>query len=400
MTILAKRITSIKPSATLSVTSKAQELKSMGKNIISLSAGEPDFDTPENIKNIAIKAIHAGYSKYTAVDGIAPLKDAIINKFHRENNLTYTPHEIIVSVGAKHILFNALMSTVNPHDEVIIPAPYWPSYPDMVTLVEGVPVIIPCDEKDHFKLTAESLEKYITPKTKWLMLNGPNNPTGEIYTKEELQALGKVLEKYPHIHVMSDDIYEHIRYDTGKYYTFAEAVPALKSRTLTINGISKAYAMTGWRIGYAGGPAEIIKAMSKLQSQSTSNPTSIAQYAAVEALNGPQDFLEKHNALFKRRRDKVISILNTIEGIDCPVPPGAFYVYPSCQGLMGKMTPNGTRIESDTDFVTYLLEEAEVAVVPGIAFGLSPYFRLSYATSEDTLVDGCTRIKKACEKLI
>ncbi len=399
MSILARRITNIKPSATLSVTHKAQELKAEGNSIISLSAGEPDFDTPKNIQNFAINAIHAGYNKYTAVDGISDLKTAVAKKFKRDNNLDYENNEIIIGSGAKHILFNTIMSTVNPGDEVIIPAPYWPSYPAMVTLAEGTPVIARCSEQDHAKLTPENLERHLTKKTKWLMLNSPNNPTGGIYNPQELRALGAVLAAHPNVYIMSDDIYEHIRYNSEKYYTFAEAVPSLKSRVVVINGVSKAYAMTGWRIGYAGGPKNIIQAMSKLQSQSTSHPTSVAQYAAVEALNGAQDCLKTYNTLFKQRRDLVINMLNSIAGLECPAPPGAFYVYPSCKKLIGKTTPKGQKIKSDIDFATYLLEEAGVAVVPGVAFGLSPYFRLSYAAHDNILISGCNRIKVACEKL-
>ncbi|MEZ5815224.1 MAG: aspartate transaminase [Alphaproteobacteria bacterium] len=399
MSIIADRLSRIKPSPTLAVTARVKELKAEGRDIIGLGAGEPDFDTPDFIKEAAKKAIDAGETKYTTVDGTAELKDAIIAKFKRDNNLTYARDQVTVGTGGKQILYNALMASVNPGDEVIIPAPYWVSYPDMVLLAEGTPVIVDCPESNNFKLTAEDLEAAITPKTKWLIFNSPSNPTGGTYTHDELKALTDVLMKHPHVWVMSDDMYEHLVYDGFEFATPAQVEPGLYNRTLTINGVSKAYAMTGWRIGYAGGPKELIKAMAKVQGQSTSNPSSVSQAAAVEALNGDQSFLNERNDAFKERRDMVVKMLNEADGVSCLTPEGAFYVYPSCAGCIGKKTPEGKTIQNDEDFVTYLLETQGVACVHGEAFGLSPYFRISYATSSEALKDACTRIQKATAAL-
>ena len=399
MSIIAERLSRIKPSPTIAVTNKAKELKAAGKDVIGLGAGEPDFDTPDFVKAAAQKAMDAGDTKYTAVDGTPALKDAIIAKFKRDNGLEYTREQISVGTGGKQILYNALMASVNPGDEVIIPAPYWVSYPDMTLLAEGEPVIVDCPESNNFKLKAEDLEAAITPKTKWLIFNSPSNPTGGAYTHDELKAITDVLMKHPHVWVMTDDMYEHLVYDGFEFATPAQVEPQLYERTLTINGVSKAYAMTGWRIGYAGGPKELIKAMAKIQSQSTSNPCSISQAAAVEALNGDQSFLAERNDAFKTRRDMVVQMLNDAEGISCITPEGAFYVYPSCAGCIGKTTPDGKTIESDEDFVTYLLESEGVACVHGEAFGLSPHFRISYATSEQALQEACSRIQKACAAL-
>jgi aspartate aminotransferase len=396
MSIVADRLGRIKPSPTLAVTAKSKELKAAGRDIIGLGAGEPDFDTPDYIKEAAINAINEGQTKYTAVDGTPELKDAIIAKFERDNNLTYTRDEITVGTGGKQVLYNAMMASVNAGDEVIIPAPYWVSYPDMTLLAEGEPVIVECTLENDFKLQAADLEAAITPKTKWLILNSPSNPTGAAYTHDEMKAITDVLVKHDHVWVMVDDMYEKIVYDDFEFVTPAQVEPKLKDRTLTINGVSKAYSMTGWRIGFAGGPKGLIKAMAKVQSQSTSNPCSISQAAATEALNGDQSFLKERNEAFKARRDMVVAMLNDCEGLSCPTPEGAFYVYPSCEGVIGKTTPSGKVIESDEDFVTYLLEEEGVACVQGGAFGLSPYFRISYATSEDALREACTRIQRAC----
>ncbi len=396
---LATRLKRIKPSPTLAVTTKAAELKAAGHDVIGLGAGEPDFDTPDNIKEAAYAAMKKGETKYTAVDGTPALKKAICAKFERENNLKYTTDQITVGCGGKHVLFNALLASLNPDDEVIIPAPYWVSYPDMVMFAEGTPVVVQGYEENNFKITASDLEAAITPKTKWLILNSPSNPTGSAYTPEELRSLADVLLKYPHVYIMSDDIYEHVIYDGFEFKTIAEIEPKLFERTFTVNGVSKAYSMTGWRIGYGGGPKELIKAMCMLQSQSTSNPSSISQAASVEALNGTQDFIEPNNTTFKRRRDMVVKMLNEIKGIKCLKPEGAFYVFPSCKGLIGKKTPKGSIIKNDTDFATYLLEEALVAVVQGSAFGAEGYFRISYATSDAILEKACARIKEACDKL-
>ncbi len=399
MSITASRLKRIKPSATLAVTAKAAELKAAGKDIIGLGAGEPDFDTPDFIKEAAYNAIRTGQTKYTNVDGTPALKDAIIAKFKRENGLTYARDQISVGTGGKQVLYNALMATLNPGDEVIIPAPYWVSYPDMALLAEGEPVFVECTAATGFKMTAAQLESAITPKTKWLIMNSPSNPSGAAYTRAEMKALTDVLMKHPHVWVMSDDMYEHLVYDGFEFCTPAQVEPGLYDRTLTVNGVSKAYSMTGWRIGYAGGPKELIKAMATIQGQSTSNPSSISQAAAVEALNGDQNFLTGWVDAFKARRDLVVSLLNDAEGIECPNPEGAFYVYPSCAGCIGKKTPQGKIIENDSDFVTYLLESEGVATVQGVAFGLSPHFRISYATSTEALTEACKRIQKACAAL-
>jgi aspartate aminotransferase len=399
MGFLADSLSRIKPSATIAVTNKARELKAAGRDVIGLGAGEPDFDTPENIKEAAIKAIRDGMTKYTAVDGIPELKQAIAAKFKRENNLTYKPSQVSVGVGGKQVLYNALMATLNPGDEVIVPAPYWVSYPDMVMLAGGTPVFVDTTIATNFKMTAAALEAAITPKTKWLIFNSPSNPSGAAYSFAELKALTDVLVKHPHVWIMTDDMYEHLVYDDFKFATPAEVEPSLYDRTLTVNGVSKAYCMTGWRIGYGAGPEALIKAMATLQSQSTSNPTSIAQYAAVEALNGPQDFIPKNNAVFKERRDLIVSMLNQANGISCPTPEGAFYVYPSCAGTIGKTAPSGKLIASDEDFVTELLDAEGVAVVQGSAFGLAPHFRISYATATSALEDAGRRIQRFCGNL-
>ncbi|HYM04880.1 MAG TPA: pyridoxal phosphate-dependent aminotransferase [Stellaceae bacterium] len=399
MPFIADRLSRIKPSATLAMTSKTLELKAAGRDIIGLSAGEPDFDTPPNIQEAAIAAMRRGETRYTNVDGTPALKKAIAGKFKRENGLDYAPHQITVGTGGKQVLFNALMATVNEGDEVIVPASYWVSYPDIVLLAEGTPVPVACPQNNHFKLRPEDLDAAITKKTKWLLLNSPSNPSGAAYTAGELREIADVLLRHPDVWVLTDDMYEHVLYDDFKFTTIAQIEPKLYPRTLTLNGVSKAYCMTGWRIGYAGGPTELIKAMAALQSQSTSNPSSISQAASVEALNGPQDFIPKHNAIFKERRDLVVDMLNRAPGIHCPKPEGAFYVYPSCAGAIGKRTPQGKVIENDTDFVMYLLDAEGVAVVQGVAFGLSPHFRISYATSTEALRDACTRIQRACAAL-
>ena len=399
MAFLSDTLTRVKPSPTIMMTNKTLELKAQGRDVIGLSAGEPDFDTPQNIKDAAIAAIAAGKTKYTAVDGLPELKAAICAKLKRDNNLEYEPAQVTVGTGGKQVLYNALMATLNPGDEVIIPAPYWVSYPDMVLLAGGTPVTVEGPLETGFKITPEALEAAITPKTKWLIFNSPSNPTGAGYTWDELKALTDVLMRYPHVHILSDDMYEHLVYDGFKFCTPAEVEPALYPRTLTVNGVSKAYAMTGWRIGYAAGPKELIGPMRKIQSQSTSNPCSISQWAAVEALNGTQDFIAPNNELFKKRRDIVVSMLNEIEGVTCPVPDGAFYVYPSIAGLIGKTSKGGTLIDSDEAFANALLEENGVAAVFGAAFGLSPNFRISYATSEANLVEACTRIQAFCKGL-
>ncbi len=394
MSIVSNSLKRIKPSPTIAVSQKARELKAAGKDVIGLGAGEPDFDTPDNIKKVAIEAINKGDTKYTAVDGTPDLKKAIVNKFKRENNLEYSINQITVGTGGKQVIYNALMATLNKGDEVIIPAPYWVSYPDMVLLAGGNPKIVKCNENDGFKLTPKNLKKAITKKTKWLILNSPSNPTGASYTKEEIEALSEVLIKNKNVHILSDDIYEHITYDNFNFFTIAQ-VSKLKNRTLTMNGVSKSYAMTGWRIGYAAGPKKIIKAISKIQSQSTSNPSSISQAAAVEALNGTQDFIKERANAFKERRDFVVNSLNNIKGVSCLKPSGAFYVFPSCKKLLGKKT----KLKTDKDFVEKLLEEALVAVVQGSAFGLDGYFRISYATSMDNLKKALERIKSFCESL-
>jgi aspartate aminotransferase len=399
MPFLSAALDRVKPSATIAVTDKARALKAAGRNVIGLGAGEPDFDTPANIKLAAIRAIEAGKTKYTDVGGIPELKAAIIAKFQRENGLTYTPNQVVVSTGGKQVLYNALMATINPGDEVIIPAPYWVSYPEMVALAGGESVPVVCTAEFGFKLQPAALEAAITPKTKWIILNSPSNPTGAAYSRAELKALTDVLVKHPQVWVMTDDMYEHLVYDDFTFSTPAQIEPKLFDRTLTVNGVSKAYSMTGWRIGYAGGPAELIKAMTTIQSQSTSNPSSIAQWAAVEALNGPQDFIPVNNETFKERRDLVVSMLNQAKGISCPRPEGAFYVYPSCAGTIGKTSPTGKVIANDEDFVTELLETEGVAVVQGSAFGLGPAFRISYATKTTDLEDACKRIQRFCGDL-
>jgi aspartate aminotransferase len=400
MAIISKRLSSVKPSPTIAVTTKAAELKASGKDIIGLGAGEPDFDTPDHIKIAAKIAIDKGQTKYTAVDGTPELKKAICAKFKRENNLNYEPKQITVGTGGKQVLYNALMATLDEGDEVIIPAPYWVSYPDMTILAGGTPVVVNCTEENGFILAPEDLEKAITPKTKWLILNSPSNPTGAAYSSGQLKALGNVLEKHPHIYIMTDDIYEHLIYDGLKFATFAEINPSLYNRTLTVNGVSKAYSMTGWRIGYAAGSVEIIKAIASIQSQSTSNPSSISQAAAVEALNGTQDFLKDWRIAFQQRRDLVVDGLNSIKGLSCRKPEGAFYVFPSCKGIIGKKTPSGKILSNDTDVTEYLLEDAMVAVVMGSAFGSEGYFRISYATSKENLRKSIERIKSSVEKLI
>ena len=398
MSIISDSLNRIKPSPTLAVTQKARELKAAGKDVIALGAGEPDFDTPENIKNAAIKAINDGDTKYTAVDGTPALKKAISEKFKRENNINYSTDEITVGAGGKHVIYNLMMATLNKGDEVIIPAPYWVSYPDIVLLAGANPVVIECSEDQGFKLTAKDLESAITNNTKWLILNSPSNPTGACYSEQEIKNLAMVLKRNPHVNILSDDIYEHVVYENFKFFTIAQ-VPELKNKVVTMNGVSKSYAMTGWRIGYAAGDKEIIKAISKIQSQSTTNPSSISQAAAVEALNGKQDFIPIRSKAFQERRDFVVNSLNAIEGIECIKPDGAFYVFPSCKALVGKKDKNGNKINNDSDFVQSLLENSGVAVVQGSAFGLEGFFRISYATSMDKLEDAMKRIKSFCETL-
>ncbi|WP_062013132.1 pyridoxal phosphate-dependent aminotransferase [Aureimonas sp. AU4] len=399
MSFLAASLDRVKPSATIAVSQKARELKAKGMDVIGLGAGEPDFDTPDNIKQAAVEAIARGETKYTPISGIPELRQAISAKFKRENGLDYKPEQTIVSTGGKHVLFNAFMATLNPGDEVIIPAPYWVSYPEMVALCGGTPVIVETRQEDGFKLTAEALERAITPRTKWFLFNSPSNPSGAAYSHAELKQLTDVLVRHEHVWVMTDDMYEHLVYGDFRFATPAEVEPALYDRTITINGVSKAYAMTGWRIGYAGGPLKLIKAMDMIQGQQTSGACSIAQWAAVEALNGTQDFIPRNREIFERRRDLVVSMLNQARGIECPSPEGAFYVYPSVKGTIGKRAPNGTTIATDEDFVTALLEAEGVAVVHGSAFGLGPNFRLSYATSDQLLEEACTRIQRFCGAL-
>jgi aspartate aminotransferase len=396
MAFIADALSRVKPSATIAMAQKARELKAKGVDVISLSAGEPDFDTPDNIKKAAIDAINRGETKYTAVAGIQELREAIAKKYKRENGLDYTAAQVIVGTGGKQILFNALMATLNPGDEVIIPAPYWVSYPEMVAICGGTSVFVNATIDNGFKLQPEDLEKAITPKTKWFIFNSPSNPSGAAYTHDELKKLTDVLMRHPHVWVLTDDMYEHLTFDGFKFATPAQVEPGLYSRTLTMNGVSKAYAMTGWRIGYAAGPLELIKAMDMIQGQQTSGTNTIAQWAAVEALNGPQDFIEKNKAIFQSRRDLVVSMLNQAKGISCPVPEGAFYVYPSCAGLIGKTAPSGRVINPDQDFVMELLESEGVAVVHGTAFGMGPNFRISYATSEAMLEEACRRIQRFC----
>ena len=398
MSIISDSLKRIKPSPTIAVSQKAKELKAAGKDVIGLGAGEPDFDTPDNIKNAAIKAIKDGDTKYTTVDGTNLLKQAIVNKFKKENNLTYSIDQITVGAGGKHVIYNLMMATLNKGDEVIIPAPYWVSYPDIVLLAGASPVVIECSEEQGFKLSAKDLESKINNNTKWLILNSPSNPTGACYSEQEIKNLSHVLKRNPHVNILSDDIYEHIIYDGFKFFTIAQ-IPELKNKVVTMNGVSKSYSMTGWRIGYAAGDKEVIKAIAKIQSQSTTNPSSISQAAAVEALNGKQDFISVRAKAFQERRDFVVNSLNAIEGISCIKPDGAFYVFPSCKGLIGKKDKNGKKINSDSDFVESLLESNGVAVVQGSAFGLEGFFRISYATSMDKLKDAMERIKNFCESL-
>ncbi len=396
MGLIAHALERIKPSPTMAITSKAREMKAAGFDVIGLGAGEPDFDTPDNVKQAAIAAIQRGETKYTAVDGIPELKRAIASKFERENDLTYKPAEITVGSGGKQVLYNALLATLNPGDEVIVPSPYWVSYPDIVLLAGATPVVVETKLEDGFKLSPKALAASITPRTKWFIFNSPSNPTGAAYTRDEIKALTGVLLKHENVWVLSDDIYEHLVYDGFAFSTPAQVEPKLKGRTLTMNGVSKAYSMTGWRIGYAGGPEPLIKAIATLQSQSTSNPCSISQWASVEALEGPQDFLKRWVASFQDRRDLVVSMLNQAKGISCPTPEGAFYVYPSCAGVIGRTSRDGKKIETDEDFATALLQEEGVAVVHGAAFGLSPFFRISYATGIEALEEACRRIQRFC----
>ena len=396
---LSEAINRVEPSATIAASTKAAELKRAGKDVIGLGAGEPDFDTPEHIKEAAIKAIRDGKTKYTPADGIPELKEAICAKFERDNGLAYKPSQVNVSPGGKPVIYNAFITTLNPGDQVIVPAPYWVTYPAIVKIAGATPVIVPCGPNSNYKLSPEALEQAITPNTKWLVLNSPSNPTGAAYTEAELRGLADVLLKHPHVWVLTDDMYEHLVYDDFDYKTIAQVEPGLYERTLTMNGVSKAYAMTGWRIGYAAGPEKLISAMRKLMSQSTSNPCSVSQWAAVEALNGPHDFLAPRNAAFKTRRDLVVAELNKADGLQCATPEGAFYVYPNCAGAIGKTSPGGTKIETDKDFTTALLEEKLVAAVFGEAFGMSPAFRVSYATSEDLLTEACNRIQEFCASL-
>ncbi len=399
MAFIADSLNRVKPSPTIAVSTKAAELKAAGRDVIGLGAGEPDFDTPDNIKEAAIQAIRDGKTKYTPVDGTPEIKKAVCLKFKRDNGLDYEPNQITVNNGGKHTIYNALVATLNPGDEVIIPTPYWVSYPDMTILAGGTPVFAEATIEDNFKLRPDVLEAAITDKTKWVILNSPSNPSGAAYNATEMKALTDVLLKYPHVWVMVDDMYEHIVYDDFEFVTPAQVEPKLYDRTLTINGVAKAYAMTGWRIGFAGGPVALINAIRKVQSQSTSNPCSISQAAAVEALTGTQHFLKERAEVFKGRRDMVVEMLSEIDGIICPKPEGAFYVYPSIAGLIGKKTPEGKVIENDLDFCTYILESEGVAAVHGEAFGLSPHFRVSYATSDEALIEACKRIKRACEAL-
>jgi aspartate aminotransferase len=399
MSFIADRLLRIKPSATIFIANKAMALKAEGRDVIGLAQGEPDFDTPQNIKDAAKRAIDRGETKYTQVDGTPALKEAVCAKFKRENGLDYKPNQISVGTGGKQVLFNALVATVNPGDEVIIPAPYWVSYPDIVVLAEGTPVPVACPQNNGFKLRPEDLEAAITPATKWLILNSPSNPTGAAYTRDELKTIADVLLRHPQVYILADDIYEHLVYDNFVFTSIAQVEPKLFPRTLTLNGVSKAYCMTGWRIGYAAGPEFLIKAMATLQSQSTTNPNAAAQWAAVEALDGPQDFIPKHNAIFKERRDLCVSMLNQAKGLHCPKPEGAFYVYPTCEGAIGRAAPSGKKIASDEDFVTELLEAEGVAVVHGSAFGLAPAFRISYATATPVLEEACRRIQRFCGNL-
>ena len=400
MALFADRLARVKPSPTMAMTALATELQAAGRDIIALSQGEPDFDTPDNIREAAIAAIRRGETRYTVFDGRIELKQAVCGKFKRENGLNYEPSQITISSGGKQVLYNALVATISPGDEVVIPAPFWVSYPEMVLLCDGVPVPVSCPQSNGFRLRPEDLETAITPRTKWLILNSPSNPTGAAYSEADLRSVAEVLLRHPQVWVMTDDMYEHLVYDDFEFTTIAQVEPRLYERTLTVNGVSKAYCMTGWRIGYGGGPKALIKAMGAIQSNSTANPCSISQAAAIEALNGPQDFIAVHNRSFKERRDLVVDMLNRVPGLFCPRPEGAFYVYPSCAGVIGKRTPVGATIANDEDFARYLLEESGVAVVHGTAFGLSPHFRISYATSTEVLRDACERIDRACRALV
>lgn len=399
MSIVAKRFSAMKPSPTVSIAQKARDLKDAGRDILSLSVGEPDFSTPDHVIEAAKKALDDGMTRYTAVNGVPELQDAIIAKFKRDNELEYERNEIHVSCGGKPVIFNAFMASLDPGDEVIIPAPYWVSYPDIVEIFDGVPVVVNCPAEADFKITAAQLEAAITPKTKWLVLNSPSNPTGRCYTRADLEALGQVLLKHPNVWVLTDDIYEHLVYDDFEFFTIAQVVPELKSRTLTMNGMSKAYCMTGWRVGFAGGPKELIGAMTNIQSQNITHTAAVSQAASIAALNGPMDFLAENNKVFQERRDLAVGMLNQAAGLSCDTPEGAFYVYPSCKGLLGKKTPGGKVIENDEDFVIELLEAEGVAAVHGAAFGLSPHFRISYAVATDELEDACTRIQRFCGSL-
>ena len=399
MARIASRINRIKPSPSSMAGQRARELRAAGRDIVGLTAGEPDFDTPENVAEAVARAMANSQTKYTDIGGTPQLKEAIVAKFRRENGLEYAPGEVIVGNGGKQVIFNALMCTVEKGDEVIVPGPYWVSYPDIVLLAGGTPVFVPGSVQQGFKLQPQDLERAITPRTRWLILNAPNNPSGATYTREELQALAQVLLRHPHVWILTDDMYEHVLYDDRQFFTMAQVEPELKARTLTVNGVSKAYAMTGWRIGYGGGPVELIKAMTKLQSQSTSNPSSISQAAAQEALSGPQDFIAERTRVFQQRRDFIVTELNRMPGVSCHVPEGAFYAFPSCAGVIGKRTPSGKVLETDEDFVLYLLDEENLAVLQGAAYGVSPFFRLSYAASMETISEGCARLLRACEKL-
>ncbi|MBC6444558.1 MAG: pyridoxal phosphate-dependent aminotransferase [Alphaproteobacteria bacterium GM202ARS2] len=399
MTIIAQRMGRIQPSPTLAVTKKAADMRARGENVISLGAGEPDFDTPDFVKASGISAIEQGLTKYTAVGGTPTIKEAVRHKFQRDNGLRFKDEEVIVGTGGKQVLFNVLLATVDAGDEVIIPAPYWVSYPDMVRLAEGTPIIVSCGQEHGFKLTPESLASAITPKTKWLIINSPGNPSGAVYSADELRALAGVLDKHPHVHVLSDDMYEHILYDGVQFATLASVAPDLATRVVTVNGVSKAYAMTGWRIGFAGGDAVIIAAMAKIQSQSTSNPCSISQAAAATALRGDQSFLQERNQTFKERRDLVVARLNGVEGLSCPVPQGAFYVFVNCQGVLGRASPSGGTLNDDVALADYLLSQEKVALVAGTAFGSRGYFRISYATSTEALTEACQRIERGCAAL-
>ncbi len=399
MAFIADRLSRIKPSPTISVSNKAAEMKAAGADVIGLGAGEPDFDTPEHIKEAARKAMAEGKTKYAPVAGVGELRRAICDKLQRDNGLGYTPDQITVGCGGKQTIYNALMATLNPGDQVVIPAPYWVSYPDITLLAEGEPVFVDCPESEGFKLTPAALERAITPKTKWLILNSPSNPSGAAYTRDDLRALGEVLKRHDHVWVMTDDMYEFIIYDGFEFSTIAQVVPELYDRTLTLNGLSKAYCMTGWRVGYAAGPVEVIRAMNKIQSQSTTSTSTISQWASVAALDGDHAFIAANNKVFKERRDLVVSMLNQATGLNCATPEGAFYVYPSCAGTIGRETPDGRTINTDENFISYLLEAQGVAAVHGEAFGLSPHFRISYATSTELLEEACRRIQRACADL-